>query len=74
MRKLTAQLTEDLRTSFEFNHRRFDREVDFSKLQLQEKLGTGAYGSVYKAIATDLNPDISSSKPTVVAVKVLKGT
>ena len=54
-----------------FHPRSLDREVEFSTLQLQEKLGTGAYGSVYKAIATN-DPDVL--KPAVVAVKVLKGT
>ena len=69
-RNLTAQLALDLEASF--RQRGSDGEVDFSKLQLQEKLGSGAYGAVYKATAADIDPD--TSKPSVIAVKVLKGT
>ena len=54
-----------------FHPRSLDLEVPFSTLQLQKKLGTGAYGSVYRAIATG---DPYVLKPAVVAVKVLKGT
>ena len=45
-------------------------EVDFSRLELKQKLSNGAYGAVYKAVMTGLSED---TLPQVIAVKLLKG-
>ena len=47
-----------------------DWEIEYSSLKLQEKLGIGAFGIVYRAVISD-DPYILGS--TTVAVKLLKG-
>ena len=42
----------------------------YEKLEFKEKLGSGAFGVVKKALAYNIEPDKSS---TIVAVKSLKG-
>ena len=48
-----------------------DWEIEYSALKLTDKLGSGAFGMVYKASVSD-DPEMIES--TTVAVKILKGT
>ena len=67
-RERSAQKKLQMRTT----HHRLDMdwEIDFSVVELGENLGSGAFGSVYRAMVAD---DLAIGIPTVVAVKLLKG-